>query len=51
MPGSSTKIGGDANDRRFVPVYLLGVIVGSIVRTVAWILPGEVVSKVKDLLP
>jgi hypothetical protein len=51
MASSSTKIGGDANDRRFVPMYLMGVIVGSIVRTVAWILPREIVSKIKDLLP
>ncbi|WP_158295108.1 hypothetical protein [Halorubrum sp. ASP1] len=51
MDDSSTKIGGDANDSRFIAVYLMGVIIGSVVRTVAWILPDGIVSKVKSTLP
>jgi len=44
-------IGGDTSSIRFASLFLVGVVVGTAVRTGMWLLPDGVVEAVKGLLP
>lgn len=51
MRREPSHIGDETTDVRYTLLYLAGVVIGTGVRVVAWVLPAELVSTVKDKLP
>lgn len=48
---SGHRIGGDETPQRYAILFLVGVLLGSVVRTVAWLVPSGLRTAVKDRLP
>ncbi len=51
MDGSSPRIGGDDTPRRYAVLFAVGVVLGSAVRAVAWLVPAGLRARIKDRLP
>jgi hypothetical protein len=51
MGNEGTIIGGDSSAVRFIALFVGGVLVGTVLRSVAWILPTGAVDTVKQRLP
>lgn len=51
MSEDQSVIGGTTSDKRFVCIFIVGVLIGSSVRVAGWLLSDEIVSTVKNFLP
>lgn len=50
MGETGNRIGGDASEPRFVLIFAVGVIVGTVIRVGMWALPTGFVDKVTSRL-
>ena len=47
---TSNLVGGGESNIRYFGLYVLGVILGSLIRIVAFVFPGHIVRKLEDKL-
>jgi hypothetical protein len=47
---TSTLVGGDESNVRYLGLYIGGVLFGSLIRIVAFVFPGHIVHKLEELL-
>jgi hypothetical protein len=47
---TSDRIGGDESNIRYLGLYVVGVIFGSLIRIIAFIFPSQIVDKIEKLL-
>jgi hypothetical protein len=47
---TSSLVGGNESNIRYFGLYVVGVILGSLIRITAFVFPGRIVDKLEDLL-